>query len=301
MKKKILRRSLFLIPLIFIFISILVVAIKGHINGNDVNFDKLGGYGGFLGGVIGTYLTFIATYYVYKTFLFQKKELKSQKKELVLQRNLIAQQQFESTFFNMLNVHRELKNGLKYSYTPLTFPHPQTHHYNGLEVIGLIKNKYINDFRTVDNTYNGINNMYSQSHEIINNIEKYSNDDFSLELSKINFSYKILFHSHQNHISHYCRNIFHILKFIRENEINETLGNDAEKYKKYANIFQSQLNVDEQSILFYNFLYFNSEENNHYSTVNLVNHYRFLENVGIENLLSRKHQAYYNFIIKGSN
>ena len=36
-------------------------------------------------------------------------------------------------------------------------------------------------------------------------------------------------------------------------------------------------------------------------TINLVNHYDFLENIGIDNLISKKHELFYDFQIKGSN
>ena len=117
------EKYLLLFPLIIIFITFIIFCIKGHINLNDINFDKLSSFGGFIGGLVGTFLTIIATLFVYKTFINQKLELKSQKTELLLNRGLIAQQQFETTFFNMLNVHRQLKKDLKitsfdFFYTP---------------------------------------------------------------------------------------------------------------------------------------------------------------------------------------
>jgi hypothetical protein len=62
---------------------------------------KLGLFGDFIGGFLGSILTGIATFLVYRTYVYQKQELEVQSK-------LIAKQQFENTFFNMLNVHREL-------------------------------------------------------------------------------------------------------------------------------------------------------------------------------------------------
>lgn len=67
-----------------------------------------GNFGSFVGGVFGTIIGFVTLFFVYITYTSQRKELK-------IQKELISQQQFESTFFNMLNVHRELKNSLIYS------------------------------------------------------------------------------------------------------------------------------------------------------------------------------------------
>ncbi|MBF2709466.1 hypothetical protein [Flavobacterium soyangense] len=69
-------------------------------------YEIYGNFGSYLGGVLGTIIGFVTLILVYKTYSSQRKELK-------IQKELITQQQFESTFFNMLNVHRELKNGLK--------------------------------------------------------------------------------------------------------------------------------------------------------------------------------------------
>ena len=92
-----------------------LINFKYFVNSNEYIFhtDKLGHFGDFIGGFLGTLLTGIATYFVYKTYISQKDELEKQKEELILNRQLIAQQQFESTFFNMLNVHRELKKEFK--------------------------------------------------------------------------------------------------------------------------------------------------------------------------------------------
>ena len=260
----------------------------------------LGAYGDFIGGFLGTVLTIIATVYIYKTYHSQKKELKSQKKELQLQRKLIAQQQFENTFFNMLNVHRELKNGLRYTEQFIGFDmkNPQ---YHGLETINAINKKL-----RLLYTKATINKPHEVGTVIDFELEK-----LNIDLSKyqerndkniLKVSYGKLFEIHQNQISHYCRNVYHILKFIRENEKNETLGKEYNKYKSYANIFQSQLNVDEQFLLFYNFLHFDKETDDEiFQTINLVNHYSFLENIGIDNLISKKHELFYNFLIKGSD
>ncbi len=61
-----------------------------------------GVFGDFVGGVLGTILTAITLVFVYLTY-------NSQKKEFELQRKIIAQQQFETTFFNLLNIHINLK------------------------------------------------------------------------------------------------------------------------------------------------------------------------------------------------
>lgn len=292
MKKN--EKLILFIPLIIITLTFIAVLVRGHINLNDINFDKLSGFGSFIGGIVGTCLTIVATLYIYKTYHTQKEELESQKTELILQRQLIAQQQFESTFFNMLNVHRELKNGLYYSELIYSV-NPHNNEYIGPEVINFINKKFKKNFN--DLKYNQQNKIETiQNFEL--NLEKYESKNAKNILTVV---YNNLFEDYQNNISHYCRNAYHILKFIREYEINKSLGNDLNKYKNYANIFQSQLNVDEQFLLFYNFIHFNDENKGIYSTINLVNHYEFLENLGSNNLLDKElhnNKNFYTFNIK---
>jgi hypothetical protein len=266
--------------------------------------DKLGHFGDFIGGFLGTILTGIATYFIYKTYISQKEELEKQKEELLLNRQLIVQQQFESTFFNMLNVHRELKNSLKLKrdncsnykvyegffikefesidiiekievFSFLREQFKELYFYRGIEA-GNLQNK------TLDNLYKDLH--------VKNEREKI-----------IYLNQKLFFKKYQNVISHYCRNIYQILKYIRENEKQETLGKKRTAYLKYTDIFQSQLNEDEQFLLFYNFIVFEDKNKKEFSTINLVNHYQFLENLGHENLLNNeKHnnKNFYNFDIK---
>ncbi|KAF2518403.1 hypothetical protein E0W68_08720 [Flavobacterium salilacus subsp. salilacus] len=328
MKRKFIERLLVFFPLAAIIVTIIIVWAKGHVTLYDLDFDKLSGIGGFIGGMVGTYLTIIATFYIYKTFHYQKKELKSQKKELENQQLLISQQQFETTFFNLLNVHRELKKDIRFDerfsisylvtkfyndyfsgskYDPKTLKH-ETH--TSANVFPLINNDLINVYRLHGENKNIIDRLISSSlyeikKELFDKLSYYSSkystvilqkgDEFDLnEKNKIHDLFEIIFFIYKNQISHYCRNVYHILKFIRENEEKEQ--NSKEKYKQYADLFQSQLNVSEQVLLFYNFFHFDNQEKGIYSTVNLVNHYSFLENVGIENLLNKVHTNFYNKI-----
>lgn len=282
-----------------------------------------GSFGSYVGGVFGTIIGFLTLILVYKTYTSQRNELK-------IQKELISQQQFESTFFNMLNVHRELKNNLSLDSSSSIFYDPETNYeklyYNfyykkpdlndknqeearrdklskvmkiGISVFGIIRNDYknLNDSISVDERINLLksnNLIQSTNRTLLSKLEALKN---SLNnKSSLNETFEILFDKYQELLSHYCRNIYHILKFIRETEEQNKIS-----YRKYADIFQSQLNVDEQFLLFYNFIHFNDEKNGIYSTINLVNHYQFLENVGIDNLIFKKHEEFYDFVIKGSD
>lgn len=337
MKRKHIERLLVSIPLLVIIGSLTIIVIKGHINCNDIDFDKLGGWGGFIGGLVGTYLTLIATLYVFKTFHYQRKELKSQKTELKDQKEFTKNQQFETTFFNLINVHRELKNSLKLESNNEIFENGGWGHqhvtYSGIEVISKIVSDFLKlynhsdvfifgqandntfndkiskileeDFheRSIDDYFSDPTNIKPELAIILDDGWNENNNSPEYHLIKINYLFKLLFKNYQNQISHYCRNVYHILKFIKENELRDNKGEASRiKFKQYANLFQSQLTVSEQILLFYNFIHFNDiDEKGEKSTISLVNYYKFLENIGIDNLIFKKHEEFYNFKIKGSD
>src|SRR5688572_29198754 len=68
--------------------------------GYRLDTDKYNELGDFVGGVVGTFFSIIAVYLLYKTYTVQRQELTST-------RSLLLKQQFETTFFSMLNIHSQ--------------------------------------------------------------------------------------------------------------------------------------------------------------------------------------------------
>lgn len=337
--KEIIRYIVILICSYYVIIFFNNIFNELYINSKTTECHEIyGSFGSYVGGILGSVIGFITLILVYKTYTSQRKELK-------IQSQLIFQQQFESTFFNMLNVHRELKNNLSTTDRIFWFTDDQIDYLtNGLiskenkitlfnEIIKERKKIGLDVFRNIrldlNDLYNDEKvkreiNFYKTSFLVKNNgyisdlikkldectqrtisstIEKIlDSENIDSEEKTMKANFKFIFETYQDVISHYCRNSYHILKYIRENEQEKTLGTDKKKYKNYANIFQSQLNVDEQFLLFYNFIHFNDETNDEmFQTINLVNYYSFLENIGIDNLIEKVHENYYNFLIKGSD
>lgn len=327
-KKRQKHYAIFSISILIIGLTTIVYMANGFLNPkNKLEPSYLGNFGDFIGGFLGTFLTIIATIYVYKTYHSQKKELKSQKKELQLQKQLIAQQQFESTFFNMLNVHRELKKDFKinskdtifddlellniYIVGVKTFEKISEEYrkiYNELESLISLQMRISSEILGNPTILSDLTEDFSNPRPLmladrIDSVWSENNNTVETHKAKILFTYNLLYINYQNILSHYCRNVYHILKFIRKTEAEDIYikGDKTLHYKQYANILQSQLNINEHFILFYNFIYFseNDEENDIYFPMNLVNHYNFLENIGINNLILSNHKKQYTFTIKG--
>lgn len=107
---KIVVWSIFAISVVIILATTYAYYFNGYVLKNTDEYlldtEKLGQFGDFIGGFLGAVLTIVATIFVYNTYISQRTELKEQ-------RNLIASQQFETRFFNMLNLHRSIKDQLR--------------------------------------------------------------------------------------------------------------------------------------------------------------------------------------------
>lgn len=75
-----------------------------------LSYGELGDFiGGVFGGIVGTIIAGIACVYVYKTYISQDKELKIASKTA-------RTEQFESTFFNLIRIHKECLEAIKYTH-----------------------------------------------------------------------------------------------------------------------------------------------------------------------------------------
>lgn len=92
------------------------------------SFEKLGTVGDFMGGTTVGLLSLTSILFLVSTLVMQRKELGMQREELELTRKELAKankqyeitnetmlkQQFETTFFNLISMHKQLVNGIKH-------------------------------------------------------------------------------------------------------------------------------------------------------------------------------------------
>lgn len=118
-----------MLALVFLLIAILALVIPYNslFNGQKVfsdyhliNVDAKQGLsynelGDFIGGLLGTVIAGITCWLVYITY-------KSQKEELKLARETTEKQQFESTFFNLIRIHKEYLDAMQYSQIYISNP-----------------------------------------------------------------------------------------------------------------------------------------------------------------------------------
>jgi hypothetical protein len=183
-----------------------------------------------------------------------RKVLQSQKQESEKQNETLALQAFENTFFQLLRVHSDNVNSLD---------------LRNMETNGIVIAKGRDCFKTFyayfRNAWNNAVNMNSMDHA-----------------HNIQVAYDVFFQRHEQDVGHYFRHLYHLIKFVHENEVVDK--------RKYTNIVRAQLSKNELLLLYYNCLSnFGSEK-----FKPLVEEYTLLHTVSTEQLVHpTEHSALY--------
>lgn len=232
--RKILGLLIFLLVCVGIIIHILFKLAK---SGESSDYlENLYHSGGILSGIFAG-LAFIG---VLITIWIQSRNYNDQKKTNEIQR-------FETTFFNMLDLHQEIINGLSFSYYVTTnqqreknknltaiINHQDRTYVKGREVFKFLYDEYLEPNSKNNNKYMTPDMTKGIALVIINEgIKGYESSDLPSTLD------------------HYFRHLYRIMKFVNDYP-NKTL-NILEKYK-YTSILRGTLSKYELLWLYYNCL-----------------------------------------------
>lgn len=164
-----------------------------------------GTFGDYIGGALGAFTGLLSVIFLYFTYSKQLEIYSEQKRQT-------EQQQFEQTFFhlldNFINLREHLKNeeerseGLAY-----------------LHSVRLLIEKDIDRVCKEKDSFNVLNNVATRN--------------------KIEEVYKTAFISESDQLGHYFRSLYHLLKYIEEH-----CPKDVKK-KMYFDLVQAQMNTDE--------------------------------------------------------
>lgn len=168
---------------------------------------------------------------VFGAIMYQKQEMENQKAQYEEQKTIAEEekqkqrrQQFETTFFNMLNLSNEIIKGIHIT----TGPHPETHH-NGRDVFSYLKSK-------LHKMESGNSQCSPQCKVVdIKVVQKICEEFFDQE--------NII-------LGHYFRTLYAMLKMVECSELT------YKSKKSYTNIVRAQLSTAELYILFYNCLWY---------------------------------------------
>lgn len=202
--------------------------------------------------------------------LQQGEELKLQRQELALTRETLREQKdqiadqtqtfkkqnFEDTFFALLDLHRGIVDSLRIDYYSIG----KTIQVRGRECIGIFLR---DDFR--------------EQYKVV---QREMSD--APELDKIRKAYNKFFESRQAEVGHYFRTLYNIIKFIKNSDVKDK--------QLYVNLIRAQLSSSELGLLFYNCLSDLGRE----KFKPLVEEFRFLKNMPDNVILSLEHKQNYN-------
>lgn len=240
---------------------------------NDFQNLDLNEQGDFLAGIVAplAFFWFILAYFLQKEELKENTEaLKGQKIELQETKEQFRLQQFENTFFELMNMNRELYYRLNLqeyelpSFKQSNNPVSTKKIYKELsgitdsdgffEIIStLINNKFDKSFNTVNQ--HAIAKALKQGLEVINDdlfktslkstLNKFSKSKTETQKEIVKF-YNTIYFGHETKLGHYLRSLYHCIKFIEDSDL------DSERKQKFANILQAYLSDSELHLIMYN-------------------------------------------------
>ncbi|MEL4482504.1 putative phage abortive infection protein [Shewanella algae] len=184
---------------------------------------KLGEFGDFFGGILNPILTFLMFIGLIITIIVQKTELALARDEFSRTANSLHEQSlsskkqvFETTFFNLLKIHADTLESLKFND----------------KVLCCALNIHAED---------------SVGRAVFSSILSWMNaDEEDMKKSRENY---MSFQDTENHVvGHYFRGLYQILKFIDYSDISK------EEKENYSRILRAQLSTDELALLYFNCL-----------------------------------------------
>ena len=249
---------------------------------------------------------------------FQQKELSLQRDEIIETREEFKDQNFQTTFFNLLKTQRQLAEEIITNVWDLkSYDKFKKTELNGRMFfnkskfeLGRIANslksdKYIpftewgeymeynhsptNSYEAEDLTKSRRLSYTLKYYKISKEIWDESKQLNEIEIARI--SYGIFFNKFHFVMGHYFRHLYHILKFLDEKEIERKLDKDEiekkeikAEFQTYANFIQAQMTTPELFLLFYNSLSFPKLQK-------LLIQFNILENLTIEDLINKEHNC----------
>lgn len=200
-----------------------------YLNGS-INTQVFSNIGGFLAGSVGIIFTFGGLFFLYLTLKAQREMFIEQQKFVKKQQEVLEQQRFETTFFNMLNLLKKIQEDITFKSMILIENKPKDLSFKG-------RDGFEKFFEDLNGRFN--NSFGSEiNDEILRNM---SLEEYSKFLNQI---YVEFFEIYHNTLGAYFRLIFNIFKFVIH-EVAET------EQIKYFNILQAQFSSYELSLILY--------------------------------------------------
>lgn len=280
----------------------------------QIEASKFGQFGDYVGGLIGSLWAFAGVILFYvalteqrddirtnrevlktqvnaleqqiKEFELQREELELTREVFIDQSKTLKLQQFESTFFNSMNLLNNIIGSITYIVPPPpystrladqpAFPQPdRTKVHSGRDSFEFFYNDLKKEYQSLISAYvlNNLRQEYTPNTEF--NIPNEIKEEYA------NTAYENFFEQQHSDLGHYFRTIYNIVKFINDRK--------PENPKYYTSLLRSQFSTYEHLLLFYNC---QSDYGNE-KFKPLINDYSMLDNMSISELLDQGHKDLY--------
>lgn len=215
---------------IFIVTIIIAIILFVDIASHQNNYSA-GTFGDFFGGMLNPILTFLTFIALCITLIMQRVQLHDAKQEASRNADASRIQEFESTFFNMIQLHNQIVQELRFDIVDVATAWGASRHSSYPQ----------EQARKLQNPTSTGRQTFSQMFIFIH----FAAQGGSSRTEVYNFLQK-----KQNHLfGHYFRNLYQILKYLKTS--SEQL-NGCFDVEFYSSMLRAQLSADELRALLYN-------------------------------------------------
>ena len=185
----------------------MVVYLWRFTGGISTEQEVFGQFGDYLGGVVGTLVSLFSLVYIYKTY---RKQVEFSEHEM----ELSYKQQFEASFFSLLQNHRSILLSLAYDKV------------KGNDFMNKVSEEL--QVRLMDREYD----LDSITYE-----NRFHEEDIVCSI------YEQVYNIYGSQLGNYFRNLYHILSYVEHSSVKDK--------KQYIDLVQGQLSNSELFVLFY--------------------------------------------------
>lgn len=207
--KQIYNAFIWLAAILFAISPIIVYCLVLHKTDFAETSGDFGIFGDYVGGTVGTIVGVISIYLVYVTYTSQVKFARKQDEAM-------KRQQFETTYFGLLEQQQMIRSQLKGTVGNEV--------YEGILYLQVLKSQLSDALSEL----NYIQDQVTEENKV-------------MMKNKVNSLYMDFFLPNVSNLGHYFRHLYHILKHIEDSQMPDA--------KKYADLLQSQLSNDELYLL----------------------------------------------------
>lgn len=198
-----------------------------------------GTFGDFFGGVVNPALTFGTLIALAVTILMQRTQLTEEKHRASEATNVSNLQTFETTFFNLMNLHSSVMSGLNFSSSSVRF----------------FRSKKVRAYGASEDEIATGRDVFTEVLDAIYHKSSGQKQGQALLGPSPKIMYARIQNRHNYALGHYFRHLYQILAFVDRYRTRLISANLAEEYvlrKRYTNILRSQLSAHELGVLFFN-------------------------------------------------